>query len=124
MVEGSHRHKVSKLPREGEVLERDANVHLIIEGYSVEKSFQAAAVELVVDERFLWQQIEVLLQSGLNHFVGKLDQSAQVGQLALEHGHVTVGVGDQREVLRRVQVVVLHPLKDEAQLFHEVVAFK
>ena len=106
-----------------EVVEGDALVHLVVEADLVQLLLQLETAQLVENERFLWQQVEVLLEGLTDEVALQALEERALRRLRLQHREHAPGDAHHREVLRLVQVVFAGPLQDHAHLVDVLLIF-
>lgn len=110
LIVSGHRHEVSHLLSPDEVVKDDTLVHLVVEGDLVQGFLEVVANKLIVSERFLWQEIQVLLERLTDQVALKTLEESLLGGLGSEHGEHSPGDADDWEVGLILQVVVASPL--------------
>lgn len=77
---------MSELLRSEEIFQIDALVHLMVESDFIESFLEVPAQKLVIDERFLGQEMQVLLERLSDKVWAERLEQAILGGLALEKG--------------------------------------
>ena len=115
---------MSELLSRQEILQKNALVHLMIESDFIKSLLQVPTQELVINERFLWQEMQVLLEGLADKVLAQRLEQAFLGGLTLEEGQHAPRDTHDWEVCLFLLVMLRCPLHDSVHLGQVLLIFK
>ena len=112
LIVGCDRDEMSELLCGQEVLQQNALIHLMVESDLVEGLLEVPPQQLVINERLLRQEMQVLLERFSDEVLAQRLEETHLRGLALEECEHAPGDTDNREVLVILTVMLGRPLQD------------
>ena len=112
LIVGCDRDEMSELLCGQKVLQQNALIHLMVESDLVEGLLEVPSQQLVINERLLRQEMQVLLEWFSYEVLAQRLEYTHLRGLGLEEGEHAPGDTDNREVLVFITVMLSRPLQD------------